>query len=61
MDQELLNSLVCPVCLQPLVLNKERQELVCQYDKLAYPIRDNIPVLLKEQARTLTNEEDDNQ
>ncbi|HWS11904.1 MAG TPA: Trm112 family protein [Rhodocyclaceae bacterium] len=57
MDARLLDILVCPVCKGPLDYRKDRQELVCKACKLAYPIRDDIPVMLEEEARQLTVEE----
>ncbi|MBI5279158.1 MAG: Trm112 family protein [Burkholderiales bacterium] len=57
MDPKLLELLVCPVTKGPLDLDRERQELVSRSARLAYPIRDGIPVMLEEQARTLTDEE----
>ena len=55
MDPKLLELLVCPVTKGPLDLDRERQELVSRSARLAYPIRDGIPVMLEEQARTLTD------
>lgn len=57
MDRKLLDILVCPVCKGPLVLRREENELVCRADRLAYPIRDGIPVMLADEARTLREEE----
>jgi uncharacterized protein len=57
MDARLLEILVCPVCKGSLDHRKERQELVCKACKLAYPIRDDIPVMLEEEARQLAPEE----
>jgi uncharacterized protein YbaR (Trm112 family) len=57
MDPKLLELLVCPVTKGPLDYDRERQELVSRSARLAYPIRDGIPVLLEEQARTLSDEE----
>lgn len=57
MDPRLLEILVCPVTKAPLVYNKEKQELQCRASKLAYPVRDGIPVMLEEEARTLSEEE----
>jgi len=59
MDTKLLEILVCPLCKGPLDYLKERQELVCKPDKLAFPIRDGIPMMLEEEARTLSAEEVD--
>ncbi len=57
MDPKLLEILVCPVTKGPLVYDKERQELVSKSARLAYPIRDGIPVMLEDEARKLTPEE----
>jgi uncharacterized protein YbaR (Trm112 family) len=57
MDPKLLDILVCPVTKGPLVYDKERQELVSKTARLAYPIRDGIPVMLEDEARKLTPEE----
>ncbi len=53
MDSRLLEILVCPICKGPLRYDKSAQELICQADRLAYPIRDGIPVMLENQARAL--------
>ena len=58
MDKKLLDILACPVCKGPLVYHRDRQELVCKADRLAYPIRDDIPVMLEEEARQVPLEED---
>ncbi len=58
MDKKLLDILACPVCKGPLVLDREHQELVCKADRLAYPIRDEIPVMLEEEARKLDADEE---
>src|SRR5213080_2353880 len=57
MDPKLLEILVCPVTKGPLVYDRERQELVSKSARLAYPIRDGIPVMLEDEARKLTPEE----
>ncbi|HQR85682.1 MAG: tetraacyldisaccharide 4'-kinase [Burkholderiales bacterium 35-55-47] len=57
MDTKLLELLVCPVTKGPLELNRDTQELVSRSARLAYPIRDGIPVLLENEARTLTDAE----
>jgi uncharacterized protein len=57
MDAKLLEILVCPVTKGPLVYDRDRQELVSRSARLAYPIRDGIPVLLEDEARKLTPEE----
>jgi hypothetical protein len=55
-DSRLLEILVCPLCKGPLQYDKAAQELICRPDRLAYPIRDGIPVMLELQARTLPAE-----
>jgi uncharacterized protein YbaR (Trm112 family) len=57
LDKKLLEILVCPVCKGPLKFDKARAELVCKADRLAYPIRDDIPVMLEDEARRLAEEE----
>ncbi|MEZ5451224.1 MAG: Trm112 family protein [Thiothrix sp.] len=57
MDKKLLEILACPVTKGPLIYDKDKQELVSKSARLAYPIRDGIPVMLEEEARTLTREE----
>jgi uncharacterized protein YbaR (Trm112 family) len=58
MDKKLLDILACPVCKGPLVYRKEAAELICKADRLAYPIRDDIPVMLEEEARKIPAEEE---
>lgn len=53
MDSRLLDILACPVCKGPLVYRKEAGVLVCRADRLAYPIREGIPVMLDDEARAL--------
>ncbi len=57
MDARLLEILVCPVCKGPLDYRKSNQELVCKPCRLGYPVRDDIPVMLEEEARPLSQEE----
>ena len=57
MDTKLLELLVCPVTKGPLDYDREKQELVSRSARLAYPVRDGLPVLLESEARTLTDEE----
>ncbi len=57
MDKKLLDILACPVCKGPLVYLKKQNELVCKADKLAFPIRDDIPVMLEEEARQVSSDE----
>lgn len=59
MDKKLLDILVCPVCKGKLIYAAETEELICKADRLAYPIRDDIPVMLEEEARKLSLEEYD--
>lgn len=58
MDKKLLDILACPICKGPLVYRKDAQELICKADRLAYPIRDGIPVMLEEEARVLPADEE---
>lgn len=53
MDKKLLDILVCPVTKAPLIYDKQNQELLCKASRLAYPIRDGIPVMLVDEARRL--------
>ena len=55
MDPKLLEILVCPLCKGPLVWRKEAQELICKADRLAFPVKDGIPVMLEEEARELAS------
>lgn len=57
MDTRLLELLVCPVTRGPLEYDRARQELSSRSARLAYPVRDGIPILLESEARTLTDEE----
>jgi len=58
LDKKLLDILACPVCKGPLVYNQKNQELICKADRLAFPVRDDIPVMLEEEARQLPAEEE---
>lgn len=58
MDNKLLDILVCPVCKGPLIYHKAAQELICKADRLAYPIREDIPVMLEDEARQLDADEE---
>ena len=58
MDNKLLEILVCPVCKGPLTYRKAEQELLCKADRLAFPIRDDIPVMLEDEARRLEETEE---
>lgn len=57
MDARLLEILVCPVCKGPLEYHKAQSELVCKPCRLAYAVKDDIPVMLEEEARQLSPEE----
>lgn len=57
MDKKLLEILVCPVTKGPLIYDKKNQELLSRSARLAYPVRDGIPVMLEEEARTISEEE----
>tara|TARA_B100001765_G_C19461244_1_gene319350 strand:- start:585 stop:773 length:189 start_codon:yes stop_codon:yes gene_type:complete len=57
MDKKLLEILVCPVTKGPLIYDKENQELISKSARLAYPIRNNIPIMLEEEARQISEEE----
>lgn len=53
MDKKLLEILVCPLCKGPLEYDRNNAELICKADRLAFPIRDDIPVMLEGEARRL--------
>ena len=57
MEKKLLAILVCPLCKGSLIYQKDQQELVCCFDRLAFPIRDEIPVMLQSEARLVMLEE----
>ena len=57
MDNKLLTILACPLCKGDLNYDKEKQELICKTDGVAYPVREGIPVMLETEARTLTTDE----
>ncbi len=59
MDKKLLDILACPICKSSLIYKKDQQELICKADRLAFPIRDDIPVMLEDEARELSNDEID--
>lgn len=58
MDAKLLEILVCPLCKGPLVYKKPAQELICKPCRLAYPVKDDIPVMLEDEARKLAPDEE---
>ena len=57
MDKRLLDILVCPLCKSTVHLDANQHELICKADRLAYPIRDDVPVMLVDEARTLSADE----
>ena len=57
MDKKLLEILVCPVTKGPLIYDKENQELISKSARLAYPVRDDIPIMLEEEAREISENE----
>ncbi|QWD72688.1 Trm112 family protein [Polynucleobacter sp. MG-5-Ahmo-C2] len=57
MDKRLLEILVCPLCKSALHLDAAKDELICKADRLAYPIRDDVPVMLVDEARNLSADE----
>ncbi len=59
MDKNLLDILVCPLCKSSLIYEKSNKELICKADRLAYPIKDGIPIMLEQEARLLTLDEKD--
>ena len=59
MDKKLLDILACPLCKSTLIYKQEVEELLCKADRLAFPVRDGIPVMLVDEARELSNDEVD--
>lgn len=57
MDKKLLDILVCPICKGTLIYKKDLNELICRFDRLAYPIKNGIPVMLENEARSLNLED----
>jgi hypothetical protein len=57
MDHKLMSILACPICKGPLKYDRAAAELICYADALAFPVRDQIPVMLEAEARHLTTEE----
>lgn len=57
MDRRLLEILVCPLCKGPLIERRKENELICLADRLAFPVRDGIPVMLEDEARALDADE----
>jgi uncharacterized protein len=58
MDPKLLQILVCPICKGPLHFKKAEQELICKPCRLAYQVKDDIPVMLEDEARKLPADEE---
>lgn len=58
-DKKLLDVIACPVCKGKLVYTVEQNELVCRFDRLAFPVREHIPVMLETEARELSSAEVD--
>jgi len=58
MDSKLLDILACPLCKGPLLYKKEAAELICKPCRLAYPIKDDIPVMLEDESRKIPPEEE---
>ena len=56
-DKKLLDILACPVCKGKLLYQNKQAQLICKFDRLVYPIRENIPVLLESEAKHVTSEE----
>jgi uncharacterized protein len=56
MDTKLLDILVCPLCKGPLLYKKQEQELICKPDRLAFAIKDGIPIMLEDEARRIPDD-----
>jgi uncharacterized protein YbaR (Trm112 family) len=57
LDSKLLDILVCPLCKGPLTWHPRAQQLVCRGERLAFPVRDDVPALLEEEARKLSGDD----
>jgi uncharacterized protein YbaR (Trm112 family) len=57
LDKRLLDILACPVCKGPLEYRRTEDVLVCRFDRLGYPVRDGIPIMIEEEAQRLSSEE----
>ncbi len=57
LDKKLLDILACPLCKSRLIYDPKQQELICRIDKIAYPIREDIPIMLVDEARRLSEQE----
>ncbi|WP_148339383.1 Trm112 family protein [Aquicella siphonis] len=58
MEKNLLEILACPVCKGELIYDSSNQELICRFDRLAYPVINDIPVMIESRARRLSSEEE---
>lgn len=58
MDKKLLDILACPVCKGELIYKKNSDELICKFDRLAFQVKDDIPVMLQDEARELAADEE---
>lgn len=56
-DKNLLEIIACPVCKGELIYDKQHQELICKFDRLAYPIVDDIPAMLESRSRRMSDDE----
>ena len=56
MDSKLLDILVCPLCKGPLLYKKQDNELICKADRLAFQIKDGIPIMLEDEARKIPDD-----
>jgi uncharacterized protein YbaR (Trm112 family) len=56
-DARLLEIMACPVCKGPLLARRDPEQLVCRFDRLAFPVRDGIPVMLESEARVLASDD----
>lgn len=54
MDKRILDVLVCPICKSSLEYDEQNQELICKPDRIAYPIRDGMPIMLESEAREIS-------
>ncbi|HBV75950.1 MULTISPECIES: Trm112 family protein [Vibrio] len=57
MDHRLLEIVACPICKGKVTLDNDKQELICKLDRLAYPIKEGIPVMLEVEARKMAMDE----
>jgi uncharacterized protein len=57
LDTRLLEILACPLCKGPLLVNRAEQLLICRGDRMAYPVRDGVPVMLESEARVLSSDD----